>query len=131
MNQFILHPSSFILPILRDLDRLCQRIRMGTEPSFLPYAEAATMKSLSQIVLAIGAVVVLVAGVTFVSQYQVGGTTPTTTPTTTTETVSSGAEVKVNFFRGTIWEWKPPSAGQFEQQTTGWHDFWFQNDNQV
>jgi hypothetical protein len=88
------------------------------------------MKSWSRIVLAIVAVVGLVAGITFVKQYQVGGVDeqtqlPSPKPPTST------AEVKLNFPDGTIWEWKPPSAGQFEQQTKGYQDFWFQNDNPV
>lgn len=88
------------------------------------------MKSLSQIVLAIVAVVGLVAGITFVKQYQVGGSEPTPVPSVS-KTLSSAAEVQLTF-PTTIWKWNPPADGQFEQRgPRGWRDFWFQNDNAV
>jgi hypothetical protein len=89
------------------------------------------MKSWKQIVLAIVAVVGLVAGITFVKQYQIGGVDESPQPTPQPRPRPSPVEVKLNFPEGTIWEWKPPSAGQFEQQTKGYQDFWFQNDNPV
>src|SRR5207248_4469464 len=38
-------------------------------------------------------------------------------------------EVRLNFPAGTIWEWDPPSDGQFEQHSKGSKDFYFENDN--
>src|SRR5215469_9573886 len=91
------------------------------EAKFLDNAEAAAMKSLRQIVLAIVAVVGLVAGITFLKQYPIGrddeplrSTRPATSP--------NAPEVKLNF-PTTIWKWEPPADGQFEQQKKGSKDF--------
>lgn len=89
------------------------------------------MKPVSQIVLAIAAVVALVAGITFVKQYQVGdGSAAQVTATNPAKTAGASAEVKLNF-PVTKWEWNPPADGQFEQRSKGSRDFWFQNDNAV
>lgn len=87
------------------------------------------MKTLSRIVLAIVAVVALVAGITFVKQYQVG---PSEEPvrSTSPEGGAKSAEVRLNF-KTTTWEWEPPEDGQFEQHSKGSKDFWFQNDNSM
>src|SRR5439155_1017592 len=97
---------------------------------FLPLrftgTEAALMKSPSRIVLAIFAVVALVAGITFVKQYQVS---PSVSPTAPTNAPLKAEEVKLTFPKGTIWDWDPPADGKFEQHSHGYKDFLFQNDN--
>jgi hypothetical protein len=103
---------------------------MGTESKFFANPEAAAMKSPGRIVLAVIAVVGLVAGMTFIMQYQVGIEEPQ-------QQASPGQgrpdakEVMLHFPDGTKKQWHPPSDGQFEQQTNGFYDFWFQNDNSV
>jgi hypothetical protein len=94
------------------------------------YAEAAPMKYISQIVLAIVAVVGLVGGITFLKQYQVSpDDQPINRPTNAPEGQKL-TEVKLNFPE-TKYAWKVPGDGQFEQRTSGKKDFWFQNDNAV
>jgi hypothetical protein len=89
------------------------------------------MKPVSQIALAMLAVVALVAGITFVKQYQVDGGAPApVTPTSQASPGKQAAEVRLHF-PTTIWEWKPAADGQFEQRSKGSRDFWFQNDNAV
>src|SRR5579871_6468987 len=88
------------------------------------------MKSLGRIVLAIFAVVVLVAGITFVKQYQVSPNEAPTPPASSPGAVRA-AEIKLTFPKGVIWEWQPAKDGEFEQQSEGFKDFLFQNDNSV
>src|SRR5262249_8007405 len=87
------------------------------------------MKYVSQIVLAIVAVVGLVAGITFLKLYQVGSEDQVVPPTTRTAAPTL-TELKLNFPE-TRYAWKVPGDGQFEQRTSGSKDFWFQNDNSV
>ena len=88
------------------------------------------MKYLSQIVLAIVAVVGLVAGITFLKQYQLGGGGEGFVKPTNQTGGPKLTELKLNFPM-TKWAWKSPADGQFEQRTAGFKDFWFQNDNAV
>ena len=88
------------------------------------------MKSLSRIALAIVAVVGLVAGITYIKQSLVGVDAPVS-PSPAPKSPTLATEVKLNFLDGTIWKWEPPADGEFEQQTKGAHDFYFQNDNDV
>jgi hypothetical protein len=89
------------------------------------------MKTTSQILLAIVAVIALVAGITFVKQYQVDpGIAAPASPTSHSAAGKQAGEVKLHF-PTTIWEWKPAADGQFEQRSKGFRDFWFQNDNAV
>jgi hypothetical protein len=85
------------------------------------------MNTLGKIVLAIVAVVALVAGMTFIMQYQVEEPQQPASPG---QTPAVAKEVELHF-RDMKFRWDPPSDGQFEQQTKGFHDFWFQNDNNV
>ena len=88
------------------------------------------MKYLSQIVLAIVAVVGLVAGITFLKQYQLGAGGEDSVRPTNPTAAPKVSELKLNF-PVTKWAWKAPADGQFEQRTAGFRDFWFQNDNSV
>ncbi len=80
-----------------------------------------------QIFLAIVAIVAMVAGVTFISQYQPGGSevVPPPPPPTT-----AGSEKELNFPLTKV-EWDYPWVGDFEMNTKGYHDFWFTNGNDV
>jgi hypothetical protein len=88
------------------------------------------MKYLSQIVLAIVAVVGLVAGITFMKQYHVGVPDDQQIRPTSPAESSKLTELKLNFPE-TKYAWKVVGDGQFEQRTSGSKDFWFQNDNSV
>lgn len=85
------------------------------------------MNTLGKIVLAIIAVVALVAGMTFIMQYQVEEPQQPASPG---QRPVVAKEVELHF-RDTKFKWDPPSDGQFEQHSKGFHDFWFQNDNNV
>jgi hypothetical protein len=80
------------------------------------------MKFVSQIGLAIVAIVGLVAGITYVSQILPEGRTPVS-PGTAADTKATDLIFPVRKV-----EWDPPSAGEVEQETRGYHDFWFQNE---
>src|SRR5437868_5054579 len=102
---------------------------------FHPYAEAASMKFLSQMGLALVAVVVVVFLATWVSQ-QVDTTEDTATVTGTSATKPADqsntqqppAELT---FPISIMQWDPPTAGEIEVRTSGHHDFWFENRNSI
>jgi hypothetical protein len=96
------------------------------------------MKSRSQIGLAVVAIVGLVGGITFLSQYRVGKTQevsrsgsgvdkdnkdkkPPPTSRKVAELKSSQAE----------FDWDPPSAGEFEFFTKGHYDYYFANPSDV
>jgi hypothetical protein len=90
------------------------------------------MKSLSQIVLAIVAIVGLVAGITFVSQYRVGGgsVAPPPPPTPLPPEVKQKQSNELHFSETWIKYDKLPD-GEVEQESKGYHDFWFENPNSV
>jgi hypothetical protein len=81
----------------------------------------------TQIILAIIVLVGMVAGITFVSQYQT--IKPAGTPKVAAEPSSQPA-VTLNF-PVKIVEWDPPTAGDFELGFPGHYDFWFENKNAV
>src|SRR5262249_3037627 len=85
------------------------------------------MKFVSQVGLAILATVVLVVGVTYISQFQLGGRVDESTPKPDTSSKNS-AELT---FSAKIVEWDPPAAGDVEQQAKGYHDYWFRNEDTV
>jgi len=85
------------------------------------------MKFLSQIVLAIVAVVVLVAGVTYLFQFTTAGGGPIDTPTNSAR--PAAAEVTELEIPVKIFQWVPDHAGEFEVETSGHCDFWFENKN--
>jgi hypothetical protein len=76
----------------------------------------------TQIVLVIVVVVGLVAGITFIAQYQPSrvsrGPEPPPPP--------PGTEVDL-FFPRLSPEWDPPATSEFELRSPGWCDFWFKN----
>jgi hypothetical protein len=82
-----------------------------------------------QIGLAVVAVVAVIAGITFVSQYQ---DRPPERPPIPDDTgiVKVGIPYPLEF-PVQMWEWEPPSAGEFEIQTPGHHDYWFSNPHDV
>src|SRR5438552_17886754 len=81
-------------------------------PSLVTDTGAAAMKAVIQMVLAIVAVVALIAGITFISQYQVGSNTaPTQAPGQ--DGRAKAPEVRLSFPK-TIWEWDSPADAQFE-----------------
>jgi len=82
------------------------------------------MKFLSQIVLAIVAVVVLVAGVTYLSQFNTTGGGPADTPNSARPPAAEVTELDIPM---KIFQWVPDFAGQFEVETSGHCDFWFEN----
>jgi hypothetical protein len=93
------------------------------------------MKFLSQMGLAVVAIVVVVFLVTWVSQQvDTTGDTPTAattsgnTPTAQPATQQLPAELA---FPVSIMQWDPPTAGEIEVRTSGHHDFWFENRNSV
>src|SRR5438270_5041119 len=83
------------------------------------------MKVVSQIVLAIVAIVGLVAGVTYVSQFYSSrahrGTTADNVPAPTA-TLTFAEKIRM---------WDPPTLGQFEVHAPGHEDFPFINKNSV
>src|SRR5262249_42278862 len=83
------------------------------------------MKSVSQIVLAIVAIVGLIAGITFVSQYRVGGGSAPVAPP------PPGGNRNELDFRETWLQYDKLTDGEVEQESKGYHDFWFQNANSV
>jgi len=84
------------------------------------------MRFRTQIILAIIVLVGMVAGITFVSQYQ---PTKLTGPTVIKEPSSQPA-ITLSF-PVKIVEWDPPTAGDFELGFPGHYDFWFENKNAV
>ena len=84
------------------------------------------MRFRTQIILAIIVLVGMVAGITFVSQYQ---TTKLPGPTVIKEPSSQPA-VTLSF-PVKIVEWDPPTAADFELGFPGHYDFWFENKNAV
>lgn len=92
------------------------------------------MKFMSQIVLAILAVVGLVAGVTFVSQYQTGARDPSDdSPRSSSPEVKPAAAARDAelYFPETTVHWEPPTANEFEKVSNGAYDCWFENRNPV
>ncbi len=83
------------------------------------------MKFLSQMVLAIVAIVVLVAGVTYMSYYSTG--VEKTKPGAVTP-VAKGEKVELYMPQRII---PQESAGEFEVQSSGHYEFWFQNKSAV
>ncbi len=82
------------------------------------------MKFISQVGLAMVAVVALVAGVTLLREYQAGEhPAPVAQP-------AAGDEVSLAFAEPIV-DWSPPSSGWVERYQPGSHDFWFQNPNSV
>jgi hypothetical protein len=87
------------------------------------------MRTTGQIGLALFAVIALVAGVTYLSQYgPSGGRTAdagaTSTPSKDTGALPEGATIG---FATPKVEWTEPAEGEFEKALRGYHDFWFQN----
>jgi hypothetical protein len=101
-------------------------------------AGAEVMKFGSQIALALVAIVGLVGGITFLSQYRIGksgeGSSPGSpnVPVTPIRGKPPGAsnvpELKFPLME---FDWDPPSAGEFEFFTKNHYDFWFDNSNSV
>lgn len=93
------------------------------------------MKVWGQIFLAVTAIVLLVAGVTYLSHYGPskggsaddvsGGATSQTAPSSTPQPQGS-ADLTLSFPAPVV-EWEPTGAGHFEQSSTGHYDFWFTN----
>jgi hypothetical protein len=94
------------------------------------------MKFGGQIALALVAIVGLVAGVTYLSQFRVQPpeetqiiSTPIDQPSPQTSKPSPEAyELK---FPMTVWKWESPTAGEFEMEKTAYEEFWFDNPSPV
>jgi hypothetical protein len=106
-------------------------------PVLQPYTEALTMKFGSQIALALVAVVGLVAGVTYLSQFRVRPPEATkATPIARNKEPSSRVPSlqrvanELNFPM-TEWKWESPTAGEFEMEKTAHEEFWFENPSPV
>lgn len=97
------------------------------------------MKSGSQIGLAVLAIVGLVGGITFLSQYRVGKSGERSTventqggnPGPTPPKREKSPPIPELRFPLTEFDWEPASAGEFEILTHGHYDFWFENPNSV
>lgn len=86
------------------------------------------MRTIGQIGLALFAIIALVAGVTYLSQYGPGrgsgsDATKGQDAAVSPETTDIGT---VGFVTPKV-EWTDPAEGQFEKALRGYHDFWFRN----
>jgi hypothetical protein len=89
------------------------------------YAKAADMKFVTQITLTIFAIIGVVAGITYVSQYY------NKPPKSTGSGGSELPSTETLFFPVKIMTWDPITTGQFELRAPGHQDFVFSNKNQI
>jgi len=86
------------------------------------------MRTTGQIGLALFAVIALVAGVTYLSQYGPGaGRSSEPTKGTETPVTPESTELGTIGFITPKVEWSDPAEGEFEKALRGYHDFWFRN----
>ena len=85
------------------------------------------MRTTGQIGLALAAIIALVAGVTYLSQYgpSSGKVAEPVALDSSGEKASSGPEI-IRFATGKV-EWAGPNEGEFERGSHGHHDFFFLN----
>jgi hypothetical protein len=86
------------------------------------------MRTTGQIGLALFAIIALVAGVTYLSQYGPGGGRAVDSATgkeaaVNPETTDVGT---IGFVTPKV-EWADPAEGEFQKALRGYHDFWFRN----
>jgi hypothetical protein len=90
--------------------------------------EAFAMRLVGQIALALVAIVGVVAGVTYVSQYRI---TPRTEKSGPPPPPAPPGQEDVLKFAAPQWKWAGPTDGEVELRTTAYKDFWFENPRPV
>jgi len=86
------------------------------------------MRTTGQIGLALFAVIALVAGVTYLSQYGPGaGRSTDSTKVQETPVSPESTELATIGFSTPKVEWSDPGEADFEKARRGYHDFWFRN----
>lgn len=84
------------------------------------------MRTTGQIGLALFAIIALVAGVTYLSQYGPGRGADASAGAGAAVNASSTEMETIGFSTPKI-EWSDPGEGEFEKAMRGYHDFWFRN----